>query len=275
MNQKIIDGIECFAPELALENSGFHPEALTILSEMERKNFWYISRNEILKKIFKRYLGNEKKTVLEVGCGNGTVMRALFELDNLELTGADIYLSGVKFAKKQVPKVNFIQLDACNIPFENKFDAIGCFDVLEHIDNDELVMRQLNKGLKNNGILFITVPQYPWLWSEIDEIDRHKRRYTRSELKEKISNAGFQIVHINCFAFSVFPLTMASRFLRKRKKDELKQPVNNVDFPEINISATLNFILRFCMRLDEFLYDLRIPLPFGTSLVLVAIKNKE
>ena len=124
MEPVTIQGIPCYAPDLAFDNLGFHPEALTILSNMERNNFWYISRNEVLKKTLKMFLKDKPSEMLEVGCGNGTVLRALSELKNLHLTGGDIYLSGVKFAQTQAPGVNFIQINAENIPFENKYDAI-------------------------------------------------------------------------------------------------------------------------------------------------------
>ena len=273
MIPEIIDGIPCYAPELALANSGYHPQALTILSKLENDNFWYISRNIVLKKIFKRFLKEKKSDVLEVGSGNGTVLLALSDLKNLRLTGADIYLSGVKFAKTQVPNVSFIQMDAENIPFKNKFDAIGCFDVLEHIQNDRLVISQLYKALKKDAYLFITVPQYPWLWSEIDEIDRHKRRYTQSEIIEKITDAGFTIRHVNCFAFAVFPITLLSRFGRKRKMAETKITDDLVKYPEIQIPWILNKFLRLIMRIDELSYSLNIRLPFGSSILLVAIKK--
>ena len=273
MEPVLIDGIPCYAPDLAFDNSGYHPEALRILSDLERNNFWYKSRNEVLKKCFRRFLGGKPSDVLEVGCGNGTVLRALSELKNLNLTGADIYLSGVKFAKSQVPLVDFVQIDAENIPFENKFDAIGCFDVLEHIENDIKVLAQLHKALKNRSHLFITVPQYPWLWSEIDDVDRHKRRYTRSELREKVTKAGFKIEQVNCFAFAVFPLTLLCRFFRKTKKQSSQVNSDSVRYPEIDISPWTNRLLRGAMYVDEMLYDLHLTLPFGSSLVLVATKE--
>lgn len=272
MNPKVIDNISCYAPALALDNSGYHPEALTILSRLENDNFWYISRNEVLKKVFRRFLKDQTSEVLEVGCGNGTVLRSLSKLKNLKLTGADIYLSGVKFAKSQVQGVDFIQMDAENIPFENKFDAIGCFDVLEHIENDTRVLSQLYKALKKDAYLFITIPQYPWLWSEIDEIDRHKRRYTRPEIIDKVKGAGFIIKHVNCFAFSVFPITLLSRLGRKRKKADAKITDDPVSYPEIQIPAIMNKILRLIMRIDELFYSLNIKLPFGSSILLVASK---
>ncbi|TAL63121.1 MAG: class I SAM-dependent methyltransferase [Bacteroidetes bacterium] len=273
MEPEIIEGIPCYAPKMARDNTGYHPEALTILSKLESDNFWYISRNAVLKKVFKRFLKDGKAEVMEVGCGNGTVLRALAELKNIHFTGADIYLTGVQFAKLQVPGVDFIQMDAENIPFTEKFDAIGCFDVLEHIENDTRVLSQLHKALKHNAKLFITVPQYPWLWSEIDEIDRHKRRYTRTEIIKKITMAGFTVQHVNCFAFAVFPITLLSRLGKKRKKADAKIDNNPVRYPEIQIPEIFNVILRFISRMDEFMYSLNIKLPFGSSILLVATKK--
>ena len=269
----IIDTIPCYAPDKAFDNTGYHPEALQVLSNLERNNFWYISRNTVLKIIFRRFLNNNPSETMEVGCGNGVVLHALTELKNLRLTGADIYLSGVKFAKSQVPGVNFIQMDAENIPFDNSFDAIGCFDVLEHIDNDVAVISQLRKALKNKGYLFITVPLHPWLWSEIDEIDRHKRRYTKSEIIKKVENAGFRIRHTNCFACAVFPLVVISRFMRKKDQKHSQITNEQVSYPEIEISRFTNAILRAIMRIDEMLYKFNLKLPFGSSIVLVATKE--
>ncbi len=273
----MIEGIKCYAPELALDNSGYHPEALEILAQMEERNFWYRSRNEILKKLFKKHIGEKHTDFLEIGCGNGEVLRALSDLKNMSLTGADIYLSGIKFAKSRLPNVKFVQLDAINIPFKNEFDAIGCFDVLEHIDEDVKVMQELAKALKQNGLLFITVPQYPFLWSEIDEIDRHKRRYTRKEITKKIKGVGLEIIDINCFTFLLFPVMMLSRFLRKRKPGKPASPVivkkeNEPEYPEIDIPDYLNNIFRIFMRADEWLIGKNVKLPFGGSIILIARK---
>jgi len=121
--------------------------------------------------------------------------------------------------------------------------------------------------------LFITVPQYPWLWSEIDEIDRHKRRYTKSEIIKKVQNAGFTIQYVNYFAFAVFPLTLISRLGRKRKIADIKINNDTVNYPEIQIPSLLNKFLRGIMRIDELLYLMNIKLPFGSSILLVASKK--
>jgi SAM-dependent methyltransferase len=273
MLPEIIDEIPCYAPEMAFDNSGFHPEALAMTATLERNNFWYRSRNEVLKKVFKRFLKDKKADFLEIGCGNGTTLCVLSEFKNLNLTGADIYLSGIKFAKSILPKVNFIQVSAEDLPFDNKFDAIGCFDVLEHIDNDEKVLLQLHKVLKKNSHLFITVPQYPWLWSDIDVTDRHKRRYSKSDLIKKVKKAGFNIEYINCFAFSIFPLMMIVRLVRKIRNRKVSY--NAVSYPELQLPQVANIILRGIMWIDELLYSLNIKLPFGGSILLLATKTDK
>lgn len=272
---KIIDNISCYAPHLAFDNNGYHAEALKILSELEEKNFWYKSRNEVIKTLFRKYIGKKSANFLEVGCGNGPVLRALADFKNLSLTGADIYLSGIKFAQSLIPNVKFIQMDATNIPFKNEFDVVGCFDVLEHIDEDVKVIHQLCKSLKQHGYLFITVPQYPFLWSEIDVIDRHKRRYTKKEISEKIKNAGMEILEINCFAFSLFPLMAFSRLLRKRSQnkniaEKIIKDEKNPEYPEINIPNYLNSLFRMIMKMDEWLIKKNVKLPFGGSIILIA-----
>lgn len=274
----IIDRIKCYAPESALDNSGYHPDALTTLAQLEEKNFWYQSRNEIIIKLFKKHIGENPISFLEVGCGNGTVLRALSDFKNLSLTGADIYLSGVKFAQSQLPNVKFIQMDATDIPFKNEFDAIGCFDVLEHIGEDIRVIHELGKALKQNGYLFITVPQYPFLWSKIDEIDRHKRRYRKKEISEKIKNAGLDILYINSFMFSLFPLMAVSRLFRKRKQNQYASGTtgkgeNNPEYPEINMPDYLNHLFRLLMKIDEWLIEKNVKLPFGGSIMVVAKKR--
>ncbi|MFH1004262.1 MAG: hypothetical protein V1781_02015 [Bacteroidota bacterium] len=61
--------------------------------------------------------------------------------------------------------------------------------------------------------------------------------------------------------------------MRKRKKTETKNNNNPVNYPEIQISSLTNTILRWIMKIDELCYDLKIKLPFGGSILLVATKE--
>lgn len=84
---------------------------------------------------------------MEIGCGTGYVLSGLSASTDFQLSGSDIHVEGLKYAKQRVPSAEFIQMDATEMPFETEFDAIGAFDVLEHISDDELALKNIHKSL--------------------------------------------------------------------------------------------------------------------------------
>jgi len=273
-NYKYINDIKCYAPELANENSEYPKEVFKILFKAESTNFWFVSRNKIIQRLFKKHLGKQPSKVLEIGCGTGYVLKGLEEtFSNYELVGSEIHLEGIKFAKERLPNIDFIQLDATNMPFEDLYDAVGAFDVLEHIDEDELVMKQVHKSLKEGGLFFISVPQYQWMWSINDDIAYHKRRYSRKELKEKLSNSGFEVIYMSSFVFTLFPFMYFSRFFKPKNVTEITNEIIIKEMNELQLNPILNAVFSFFMKIDVFLINLQISLPFGGSLISVAIKR--
>lgn len=266
-----IDGIKCYAPELARDNDYFPEEYLRHLYKIEDEHFWYRSRNRVIKRLFKKYLGtSDSKKIMEIGCGNGFILKGLTELKNYKLSGADIHIQGLKNSKERLPDVDFIQLDATRMPFEKEFDAIGAFDVLEHITDDVKVIKNAHKALQSGGYFLVTVPQYQWMWSNMDDIDQHKRRYAYSELNTKLTQNGFKVIYLSSFVFVLFPLMVFSRFFKKNKKFQEKSFEKKLT--ELKLSPLMNFVLESFMRIDELLLKMRISLPFGGSLIAVAQK---
>ena len=104
------------------------------------------------------------------------------------------------------------------------------------------------------------------MWSSLDEISFHKRRYSKTELIQKVSAAGFKVEYCGSFVFTLFPLMLASRFLLQRKKGKTS---GNVEF---RMNGFLNMTLESALSMDEFLIKRGIRLPFGGSLILVARK---
>lgn len=66
-------------------------------------------------------------------------------------------------------------------------------NVLEHIENDHIVLKQLFRILAPKRKLIVLVPAHLWLYSNFDRILGHYRRYTIKELRNKLNNAGFNI----------------------------------------------------------------------------------
>src|SRR5271166_245776 len=191
-----IDGIRAFAPHLNETCDDYPAGVYEKLASIENKSFWFTGRNEIIQFFFKKVLGERSARVLEVGCGTGFVLEGRSKsFPRYQLMGADIHVEGMRFARNRLPLVEFCQVDATDMPFQNEFDAVGMFDSLEHIQNDEGAIQQVYRALKNGGYFLLTVPQHPSLWSPEDEANGHKRRYTRSDLNEKLNAQGFKVLY--------------------------------------------------------------------------------
>lgn len=173
---QVIDGFKAYAPELAHENDGFSAESFQVLFEVEKDSFWFQSRNEVIKSLAQKYM-RSSGSFLEIGCGTGFVLSGLQEIfPNIHFIGSEIHINGLHYAKARNPNAEFVQLDARAMPFEEELDGIGAFDVIEHITEDTLVLDNCYKALKPGGSLLISVPQYRFMWSYLDDIAMHKRR---------------------------------------------------------------------------------------------------
>ena len=261
-----LNGIEAHAPEFANGGGGFKPEYFSELSRLEAENFWFRARNELILWALRTYKPGAS-TFLEVGCGTGFVLSGIARAcPEMALSGAEIFLAGLSHAEERVPSAHFMQLDARRVPFVEEFDAIGAFDVLEHIEEDETVLAQLHSAIKPGGVLLITVPQHPWLWSASDNYACHVRRYTRSEVERKITGAGFELLRSTSFVTSLFPAMVLSRFAQKKKSKDF-DPAS-----EFRINTKLNSFFYRLMTTEIAGIKLGMNYPFGGSRLIVARK---
>ena len=263
----MIDGIPSFLPATG-DLEAFDPEFFNLLEKAEEHHFWFIARREIILETLRRHVsGLAGKKMLEIGCGNGNILRYLGERTELQLTGGDLFMEGLKFCRRQVG-IPLYQIDATALPFRDCFDIIGIFDVLEHIEDDDSVLRECHKALRAQGRLILTVPACPALWGPFDEFSHHQRRYTRRELHDKLRRAGFAIERAPHFMFFLFPLVYALRTLTKRFG---RAKVNTADeLPDdLRVVPILNPLSLRLLRLEKLLMRY-FDLPYGTSLLVVA-----
>ncbi len=211
-----------FAPDLADTVSGMDPKNFETLSKVEVEHFWFVVRNELIVGLIDKFFPGAH-CFLEVGCGNGAVLSAVSQLHPWRrLVGSELHPSGLAYARKRLPpEVEFVQMDARHIPCLGVFDVTGAFDVIEHIVDDEGVLRGMRAATRTGGGTIIAVPQHPWLWSHADEISRHQRRYRRGELEQKLLRNGFEVLFSSSFTALLLPLMAASRLKgRNSKRDD-------------------------------------------------------
>lgn len=263
---KRLEGYLAFAPLLASANDGFEAKAFTKLSTLEAKNFWFVSRNRLIIWALQRYFP-QVKNFLEIGCGTGFVLSGIEQAcPQLTLYGSEIFTAGLGFAAQRLSRTELFQMDARQIPFENEFNVVGAFDVLEHIKEDTTVLSQMYRVTTNGGGIILTVPQHPWLWSQADDHAHHVRRYRAQELKMKVECAGFKVVRMTSFVSLLLPLMLLSRLQQRRLKSDYDGAA------ELRINGWMNAILGNILNLERMMIQLGISFPGGGSLLLIAKK---
>jgi SAM-dependent methyltransferase len=261
-----IGGHLSFSPELAQSSEGFQPHHFAELAHAESGNFWFRSRNRLIIWVLERFFP-EAKNFLEIGCGTGFVLSGVADANpQLEVSGSEIHSAGLSYATDRVKHATLFQMDARNIPFENEFDVIGAFDVLEHIEEDNKVLAQMFNALSPGGGIILTVPQHRFLWSQQDEYACHVRRYEAQELQSKIEQAGFQVERATSFVSLLLPLMFMSRLSKRR-------PVENYDATqELRINGIANKVLETILDFERFIIQVGISFPAGGSRLVIARK---
>ena len=258
-------GFPLFSPGLMEDGAGFPTSAFAQLAVLEAGSFWFRARNALLIWALGKH-GAGVRSFMEIGCGTGFVLQGIgAAFPAVRLVGAEGSAEGLAFAVGRMPRAQFMQMDARDIPFLAEFDAVGAFDVIEHIEEDEAVLRQLHQALKPGGLLMLTVPQHGWLWSAEDEHAGHVRRYTSGGLHAKVTRAGFDLVESTSFVTTLLPAMWLSRIIKRRRRVEGTEASG-----ELRLNPSLDRLFESCLRAELFLVRLGVPLPIGGSRLVVA-----
>lgn len=167
--------------------------------------------------------------VLEVGCGNGYYLSLLNRLDfDLDLVGVDVdnlaLIDAAKFIGSK--RVKLILADGSKLPFPRaSFEKVVLSEVVEHVDDEEAVLKEVFRVLKKGGTLCLTTCniEYPFLWDPINWIlqhffnthikngfwagiwNQHTRLYKESRIKSLVEKAGFKVELSESLTFWCLP----------------------------------------------------------------------
>jgi SAM-dependent methyltransferase len=156
--------------------------------------------------------------VLNGGAGQGTLTQRLAEL-GFEVTSTDLSPEAVSLLRERAPGET-VEADLTSLPFANaSFDAAVLGEVLEHIEDDRRALTEVARVLRSQGVLALSVPANPRLYGPSDSWAGHVRRYTRPELLEACTAAGFTVVRCVGWGFPMSRLYhrhVYERYLNRR-----------------------------------------------------------
>jgi 2-polyprenyl-3-methyl-5-hydroxy-6-metoxy-1,4-benzoquinol methylase len=139
------------------------------------------------------------------------------------------------------------------------FDCIFASNVLEHIGDDLGILEQLKSRLRPGGCLFVLVPAFDLLWTEMDSQVGHFRRYTRTSLSSVVSGAGMQVLQCRyCDSLGFFAIG-ALKLLRSRRSAESTDSLLIYD--------------RFVLPLSRLLDRLGLQFVLGRNVYVVAVTS--
>ena len=230
--------------------------------DLEDTHWWFRSKRTMVLSLLRRH-GALGGPGLDVGCGAGGTLAVLARHGTW--IGVDADPAALALSRRR-GLARLAGSEAEALPFrESTFAACLCLDLLYHrnVASESSVLRECHRVLRPGGLLLLTDSAFAWLRSAHDEAVHGARRYTRRELVAGVRAAGFTLVLASYAYCLVFPVVAAVRLARRGASGgsdvfPLPRPLNTA-------LLGLQAVERALLRLS--------PLPFGSSVVLVARKT--
>ncbi len=228
-----------------------------MICRVESQHFWFQPREKLLTRTLLRQ-HRPPAVVRDVGCGSGSWVRHLRGL-GYRVMGTDIWPE----APAGLAAEEYASGTAEALPWpEASCDVVTMLDALEHVD-DVPALGECHRVLRPDGILLLSVPAFPGLWSQRDVRAGHRRRYTRRSLAAALRQARLRPIQMFGFQFFLLPMVWMSRRIARRRASQLAAE----EMP----ARPINRLLGWLNEVEVWAGQLMRP-PWGSSLVAVARK---
>ena len=261
----------------------FDSSEFQLRADIEDNHYWHVHRRKVLVDVL-REVSPPSRTgrCLEIGCGIGTVTTH-FNQNGYVVDYGDYFENAVAIAKRraeaklgaaEAAKRRFMQVDATKDLGLDGYQGMFLFDVIEHLPDDLLVMTNVRKAIERatNPFVIVTVPAFQFLWSPWDDVEKHKRRYTRGSLVDVLERAGFTIERTTYLFAPLFFAALGVKGLRTVKNLVAPAPKaeHMAELAESKNVDLLNKVVVTAHAPERMWLGGRRGLPLGTSVLAVA-----
>jgi len=232
-------------------------------------------RESLIIRHFNRVVRGER--ILDVGCGTGSLLVKLamagYEVYGIDMSDECVETTTRRFTmlglknRWEIKKGSALHVD---YP-DGFFDTLIAAEVLEHLDDDSIAVKEFYRLIRPGGICIVTVPSGRHLWDRSDEMAGHRRRYNRDDLVGLFSTRGFSIEKVVSWGFPLLRLYHRLVFLKWASHVANKRRgriTSNDLMTRIGLSRWITFIVGNIFRIDNIFS----PFSWGIGILLIARK---
>jgi SAM-dependent methyltransferase len=236
-----------------------------VMYELEDDFWWYAGMRRAVAALLDRYVGRVGR-VLDAGCGTGANLAFLARYG--QPVGVDLSAEALQFAAQRRPDaIARGSVDA--LPFaDGSFDLVTSFEVIYHlaVADDRRALAEMARVTRSGGWLLVRAPAYDWLRGAHDRAVHTRHRYTASELRAKLRDAGLEVMRTSYLNTTLFPVAAAKRALEWATAT----PSDGSDLKPL--SPMLNRLFTATLAAEGQALC-RVDLPFGLSVLALARKR--
>jgi SAM-dependent methyltransferase len=186
------------------------------LAQVEDRHWWYAERRELLRRALDE-IATAPGLALDIGAAGGGNTRVLTTAGWRALALEYVSEGAEVCVQRGVPVVRG---DATALPVApGSLDLVVAYDVLEHLEDDKSAAREMFEALRPGGVALVAVPVDMALWSEHDVAVGHVRRYSRQDLTDLLTGAGFVLDDVRSWMVLLRPAVAVRRRLASRGSD--------------------------------------------------------
>ena len=243
-------------------------EEYEVMYQVEDHHWWYLGMERITRSLLEQAIGQHPSIrILDAGCGTGAVMVYLAKYG--QVTGFDFSAEALRFSRQRGHQ-SLAQASVIDLPYaDGSFDLITSFDVIcETGVDDEQALQEFARALKPGGGLLLRLPAYHWLRGKHDVAVHIQHRFTRGELKTKLTASGFAPERLSYANTVLFPLVVAKRLSERLFR-------RNQTGSDLTLDpGRLNGLLAGILSAEAPLIR-SVGLPFGLTVIALARKAKS